>query len=77
MADLTTVVAAGRWSWSEVEERMTMAPGERLTAALEWCLAWWCWFDLSFGIDNYDQGGGELRYIRRNLAPALLVPTTA
>jgi hypothetical protein len=40
-------------------------------------LAWWCWFDLSFGIDSYDQGGGELRYIGRNLAPALLVPTTA
>jgi hypothetical protein len=54
---------------------VTVAPG------VEWC--WWhlealCGdsFDLSFGVDNCDQGGGELRCIERNLARALSVPTT-
>jgi hypothetical protein len=60
-----------------------VAPGERLTAAPGtqwwwwWSLVWWCWFDVSFGVDNCDQGGGELRCIGRNLAPALSMLTTA
>jgi hypothetical protein len=40
-------------------------------------LLWWCWFDLLIGVDTCDQGGGELRCIGRNLAPALSVPTMA
>jgi hypothetical protein len=39
--------------------------------------AWWYWFDLSFGVDSGDQGGGELRCIGRNLTSALSVPTMA
>jgi hypothetical protein len=41
MADLSATVATWWGRWGEVEKRLTVAPGERLTAApgAEWC--WW------------------------------------
>jgi hypothetical protein len=75
MADLsTTMVAGGGDSGARGEADGGARRGVVLVALGSF--VWWYSFDLSFGVDNCDQGGGELRCIERNLARALSVPTT-
>jgi hypothetical protein len=50
-------------------ERLTVVPDGVVLVALG-SLTWWCWFNLSFGVNSCNQGGGELSCMRRNLAPA-------